>query len=844
MIGERSKTAQALVSKPNISDPPKHLTKSKTTKYTLAPLLAPKTPDKTNTQNMLKTYCKIAFRVLFRNKTYSTLNILGLALSMSCGILIFTLVKYHLSFDNFHKDSSRIYRLVTEQHRDITNYVGSVPPPFGKAFREDYSFGEQTARIATWENAQVSFHVGSDLKKFKEKEGMAFAEPGYFDIFNYPLLKGDKTTALTEPNTTIITESTAHKYFGNEDPIGKTIRLDDKIDCRITGILKDFPVNSDRQTTIYVSWTTLPAYSDWYTKDDSWGGISSDLQCFTRLRQGVDPGQVEKLLPAYVKKYRPKSKNVHIYHLQPLAEMHFDARYDGPMAMRNLWILGIIGLFLIITACVNFVNLATAQALRRSKEVGIRRVLGSLRGQLFWQFIAETGLITLVATGLAICLSLVALPSVNDWFGSRMSIHLTDIQLIIFIPLLILTVTFLAGAYPGLILSGFRPVVALKGRLSQQHIGGFNMRRALIVTQFTISLILIMAMLVITRQMQYTKGTDLGFTKDAIVMLPMGGPAGLQANTLQQRLAALPGVEKVSLCYAAPASDETWTTTVRFDTRSEAEIFRVNVKSSDDQYTSTFGLQLVAGRNIFPSDSARECVLNETMISKLQLTSPRQALGRILHVNGNDLIITGVVKDFHDRSLHEDIDAVCITSFTGNYQSYAVRLNMRDITTVMPALEKTWSSSFPGKIYEYKFLDESIASFYRTESIILRFVSIFSFIAIFIGCLGLYGLVAFMVTQKTKEIGIRKILGSTVTGILWIFGKEFGRLIVIAFLVAAPAAWWFMSMWLRNFKYHIVLGPWLFIAGLLIIAGIAAVTIGYQSIRAALANPVKSIRTE
>jgi predicted permease len=793
---------------------------------------------------MLKNYCKIALRVLFRNKTYSTLNILGLALSMACGILIFTLVKYHLSFDNFHKDPSRIYRFVTEQHRDITSYTGSVPPPFGKAFRDDYSFGEQTARIATWEDAQVSFHAGTDLKKFKEKGGMAFAEPGYFDIFNYPLLKGDKTTALTEPNTVIITESNARKYFGNEDAVGKTLRLDDKIDCRITGVLKDLPVNSDRQTTIYVSWATLRSYSDWYTKDDSWGGISSDLQCFTRLKQGVDPRQVEKLLPAYVKKYRPKSKNVHIYHLQPLAEMHFDARYDGPMAMRNLWILGIIGLFLIITACVNFVNLATAQALRRSKEVGIRRVLGSLRGQLFWQFIAETGLITLVATGLAIGLSLVALPTVNDWFTSHMVIDLTDIQLLLFIPLLIVVVTFLAGAYPGLILSGFRPVVALKGRLSQQHIGGFNMRRALIVTQFTISLILIMAMLVITRQMQYTKNTDLGFDKDAIVILPMGAPAGLESKTLQQRLAALPGVEKVSLCYAAPAWESTWTTTVRFDTRSEAEVFRVNVKSADDQYTSTFGLQLVAGRNIFPGDSARECVLNETMTGKLQLKSPEEALGKILHTNGTDLIITGVVKDFHDRSLHEDIDALCITSFTSNYQSYAVRLNMNNISTVMPALEKTWSSTFPGKIYEYQFLDQSIASFYRTESIILKFVSIFSFIAIFIGCLGLYGLVAFMVSQKTKEIGIRKILGSTVSGILWIFGKEFGRLIIIAFLVAAPAAWWFMSMWLQNFKYHIVLGPWLFIAGLLIIAGIAAFTIGFQSIRAARANPVKSIRTE
>jgi putative ABC transport system permease protein len=796
-----------------------------------------------NQKTMLKTYCKIAFRILFKNKTYSTLNILGLSLSIACGILIFTLMNYHLSFDDFHKDASRIYRFVTEQHRDVVSYTNSVPPPFGKAFRDDYSFGEQTARIATWEG-QISVHTNGQLKKFKEPRGFAFTEPAYFDIFSYPLKKGNKTTALDQPNTAIITESTAYKYFGNEDPMGKTIRLDDSLDCTITGVLRDLPVNTDRQTTVYISWSTIRRFNDWYDKDDSWSGISSELQCFTRLKPQTDPKQVEKLLTNYVKKYRPKSKNVHVYKLQPLAEMHFDARYGGPMSRRNLWILSIIGLFLIITACVNFINLATAQALRRSKEVGIRRVLGGLRAQLFWQFIAETALITLIATGLAIGLAILVLPTVNNWFESRMAVDLSNIQLVIFIPLLILLVTFLAGAYPGLILSGFRPVTALKGRMSIQHIGGFNIRRTLIVTQFTISLILIMAMLVVTRQMQYTRDASLGFDKDAIVMLPMGSAAGLAATTLQQRLAAIPGVEKVSLCYAAPAWENTWTTTVRFDTRSEAELFRVNVKSGDDQYLSAFGLQLAAGRNIFPSDTAKECVINETMLNKLQLRSPEAALGRNLRLNGKVLTITGVIKDFHDRSLHEDIDAVCVTSYAENYEAYAVRLNMNNVRTVMPAVEKTWSSMFPGRIYEYQFLDKAIASFYRVEELILKFVRIFSFIAIFIGCLGLYGLVAFMVAQKTKEIGIRKILGSTVPGILWIFGREFGRLIVVAFLVAAPVAWWCMSIWLRNFKYHITLGPWLFMLGLLIIAGIAAITIGYQSIRAARANPVKSLRTE
>lgn len=793
---------------------------------------------------MIRNYCKIALRVLFRNKTYSTLNILGLALSMTCGILIFTLVKYHLSFDNFHKDKDRIYRMVTEQHRDNTTYTGSVPPALGKAFRQDYDLAEKTARIATWEERQISVTSGTELKKFKEKDGVAFAEPEYFDIFNYPLIRGSKQTILSDPNTAVITERTARKYFGNEDPIGKVIRLDDLIDLQITGILKDMPANSDRQTTIFISWPTLRDYSSWLLDDKAWGGITSSLQCFTRLRPHVTPQQVEKLLPAYVKKYRPTTRNKHVYLLQPLSEMHFDARFGGPMERRNLWILSIIGAFLLITACVNFVNMATAQALRRSKEVGVRRVLGGLRTQLFWQFIGETGLITILAAILALSLSTLTLPFVNALFDARISIALSDMQLLLFIPLLILLVTFLAGAYPGLILSGFHPVQALKGRLSQQHIGGFNLRRTLIITQFTISFLLILAMLVITQQMNYAKTADLGFNKDAVVMLPIGKSDNVTNTALQQRFATIPGVQKVSICKAPPAWEETWGASIVYDGRSDQEAFRANIKSADDQYLSVFDLQLVAGRNVFPGDSVKECILNETLVNKLQLRSPQEAIGKKLRLNDNDFTITGVVRDFHDRSMHEDIGAVIIGPHIDNYEYYAVRLNMNGIRTIMPALEKTWSATNSGRIYEYHFLDESIAGFYHTEQTMLQLVRAFSLIAIFIGCLGLYGLVSFMAAQKTKEIGIRKILGSTIADILWIFGKEFARLILIAFLIAAPIAWWVMSMWLRNFKYHLPLGPWLFIIGLLIIVVIAAITIGYQSLRAALANPVKSLRTE
>ncbi|MEO8173731.1 MAG: ABC transporter permease, partial [Sediminibacterium sp.] len=762
-------------------------------------------------------------------------------------ILIFTLVKYHLSFDNFHKNPDRIYRFVTEQHRDEISYAASVPPPFGKAFRNDYTFAEQVARAVISHNALISIKQGEEVKKFKEEEGAAFTEPELFDIFNFPLLQGAKKTVLTEPNTAIITEHLAKKYFGNENPVNKTFRYDNRIDFKITGVLKNIPSNTDLKPEIYLSWATLKSSNEWYASDDAWGGISTELQCFTRLRPNVTAAQIEKLLPAYVTKYRPKSKNVHHYKLQPFAQVHFDGRYGGVMEKRNLWILLFIGLFLVITACVNFINLATAQALKRAKEVGIRKVLGSLRGQLFWQFIAETALITIIAAFVAIGLSYLALPFVNEWFKTEMAIQfLSGSLLIIFIPLLVLLVTFLAGSYPGLILSGFRPVSALKGKLSQQHIGGFNTRRTLIVTQFTISMILIIGMMVIFQQMRYAKTSDLGFNKDAVVMIPMGFDSASNAQkTLRNELAAIPGVQSVSQCYAAPSSDEAWNTSIRFDTRTDEESFRSSIKAADEQYIKTFDLQLVAGRNIFASDTVREFLINETLIRKLGLKSPQEALGKKVYFNGHmSATIVGVVKDFHDGSFHSDINAVCITSFADNYSSYAVRINMNKMKSILPALEKKWGSIHPDKIYEYQFLDESIAKFYETEETMLKLISVFSFIAIFIGCLGLYGLVSFMAAQKTKEIGIRKVLGSSVTGILWIFGKEFGRLILIAFLVAAPIAWWLMNNWLQDFKYRIHIGVWMFLMAIGITLLIAAITVVHQSIKSAVANPVKSLRTE
>jgi ABC-type antimicrobial peptide transport system permease subunit len=802
-----------------------------------------------NNYSMYRSYFKIGWRNLIKNKAYSFINIAGLALSMACGIFIFSWVHYNLGFDDFHPNSDRVYRVVTELHRDDIGYRTSVPSPLGELFRNDYTFGEKVARVFTRRGALVTLKKENEVVKFKEGQGVAFSETSFFEIFNFPLVEGDKATVLTDPNTAIVTERIARKYFGDKNPIGETFWLDNKIEFTVTGVLKDFPLNTDIKSEIFVSYSSLKMYDPWLASDtDGWGGIRDGMQCYVLLQPGVPIPAVEEVMSAYVKIYRPTSKNVHHYKLQPLPDIHFNANYGGAVQKRNLWVLSVIGVFLMVTACVNFVNLATAQAMKRSKEVGIRKVLGSLKRQLFWQFIFETGMITFTGIAVAAVLSYLTFPYVNSFFNTKISINLfTDWTLILFVLGLGFVVTFLAGYYPGLVLAGFKPVAALKGKPGRQTTGSFNTRRTLIVGQFAISQILIIGMIVMMNQMRYAKKSDLGFDKEAIVMVALGrDTTGTTANVIKNEISRMPGVEKVSLCFTAPSSEDDWGNSIKFDNNPEEVNFRTSIKSADADYLSTFDLKLVAGRNLLPSDTVKEMLVNEAMIRKLNLKSPDEALGRVIVADGGDMRgpIVGVLKDFHDKSFHEEISPVLVTTASEEYSNYAVKLSLADAKPVLTAIEKIWSQQHSDQLFEYEFLDESIARFYAGEEVVLNLIQIFSFVAIFIGCLGLYGLVSFMVSQKTKEIGIRKVLGSTVTQIVWIFGKEFSKLIVIAFLIACPLAWYVMKIWLQNFTYRIDIEISIFLIAVLSTFIVALATVSFQAIKAGLMNPVNSLRSE
>ena len=797
---------------------------------------------------MLKNYFKIAYRNLQRSKSYTFINVFGLALGITCALLIFMLVRYHLSFDNFHAHENRIYRLITEFHEEEIFQENGVPSPLGKAFRDDFAFAEKTARVVTYDQQLISLPNSKDNLKFEEKEGLAYAEPEFFDIMNFPLLEGDKSTVLANPNSAIITEKLAIKYFGKSNAIGNTIRINNSTNYKITGILKDLPVTTDRRQEIYLSYQNLKDENAWLARDDSWEGVYSGSQSFVLLKEGITQESVEKALPAISKKYySPKDAVIFQFKLQPLSDIHFNAELGGTMEKKNLWALSFIGIFLIVTACVNFINLATAQALSRSKEIGVRKVLGSLKSQLFWQFIAETALITGLAVILALALCYLVLPYVNELFNAQLSISiLSDISLLTFLMGLTLLVTFFSGSYPGLILAGFQPIMALKGKLSQKNTGGFTLRRGLVVAQFAISQILIIGTIVIANQMRFSQKSDLGFKKDAVVMLPVPEKDISKMSTLRSKISQVSGVGSNTFCFAAPAANSNRTVKMRFDSRPEDELFSINMKVADDQYINSFGLKIIAGRNIVRSDTAHEFVVNEMLVKKLNLKSPQDIIGKKLSVNGgqSSALIVGVVEDFHNYSLRQSIMPICIVSDYTNYQNFAVNIDARNMKPTLESIEKLWSETFPQYVYKSEFLDDRIAEFYQTDNLMLQLIQVFAGIAIFIGCLGLYGLVSFMASQKTKEIGVRKVLGASIGNIVWIFGKEFVRLLLVAFIVAAPLAWWVMNTWLQDFQYKAEFGAGVFLLSLTTTLIIAAVTVGYRSFSAALKDPVKSLKSE
>lgn len=813
---------------------------------------------------MIRNYLKIAVRALWRKKTFAFLNILGLAVGMGCALIIFLVIRNEQSFDTFHTKRDRVYRLATDlklRSGEVQHYgVTTILAP--EAFR--LAFPSVEAVAATWRigGAQFSIPRQGTNRQFKEPAGVFYVEPAFFDILDFPWIQGNPATALKNPYTVAISKSMAEKWFGDwHKAMGQTVLFgDDRFPLSITGILKDPPTNTDIQLKVAVSYATFRAlHRADFTSPETWGSIGSASECFILLHPGQDPRLIEAGLPAFSRKNYAQTDGegsaVTTNVLIPFNIMHADEdhdRYGDPsLSNHELWALGLIGLFLVVVACINFVNLATAQSTARAKEIGVRKVLGSNRRQLLTQFFMETALLTLVAMILACILTELFLPAVGKLANRDLTLTLFQVPLaILFLVVTGLAVTFLAGFYPGLILSGFDPVDAIKSKLHTTGRGSISLRRGLVVLQFVIAQLLIIGTLVVIRQMSLYRNQSMGFDRKgvALVGLPSDSVGLGRYLYFKQKVSRLPGVVSAALADTPPSTEDSWNTDVFFDTRPQPEGTSIMIRYADTDYLRTFHMRLAAGRQAYPSDTVHEILVNETAVRMFGLHSDEEAIGRELRLGGvgKNLPIVGVIKDFNDKPLNDQqgIRPLVVAPALKGYSLLAVRFDPHHTADGLSAVGSLYSEIFPEHVFDPSFYDEVLMDNYHMEDEAGMLFRLFAILAIFISALGLYGLVSYMAAQKTKEVGIRKVLGASVQSIVFLFSREFTLLVGVAFLISAPLGYYFMHQWLNSFYYRTPIGWEVFAVAIVLSILIAWATVGYRALRAALADPVKALKYE
>ncbi|WP_419698061.1 ABC transporter permease [Mucilaginibacter sp. NFX135] len=814
---------------------------------------------------MFRNYLKIAQRNLVRNISYTAINITGLAVGIAVCMMIFIIIQYQTSFDNFHSGNNRIYRVLTEYHHAESanvSYGKDLPLPIPRGLKTAFPEIEQVAPVFASQNDQLLIvdNNGNTEKKFKEQRGVFFAGPSFFKIFNFPLLAGSYAS-LKDPNNVLLTKEIAEKYFGDwKTAIGKTIKLqvggyifEHGTDVlKVSGILATIPTNTDFQLKLVVAFGT-GFTGDYLEQSTNWTETVSNFGCYILLPPNISADNFNQQLRAYSRKLQSAdNKDSHI--IQSLSAVHYDAEagnYSNKTISHQLLnVLWLIAAFILLIACVNFINLSTAQAVNRAKEVGVRKVLGSSKSQLQIQFIVETFLIVISAVVLAGLITILALPYLSRLLELTLSFNIfNNPAIILFLLIVAIIVTALAGFYPSLVLSRFNPVNALKSKLTSNNSQGISLRRGLVVFQFIIAQVLIIGTLIIVKQMNYFMNQPLGFDKDAVINVPFRIDTTLDGKLdyLKKQLLTVNGVQSVSLSTNTPIENgnDMWSP-VKFYRSVKGADFQAIVKFADNEYVPTYKLPLVAGRNVQPSDTVGEFLVNESLLKNLGVKKPEDILNKDIST-WNDVLhgpVVGVLKDFHDRSFRNNMAPLLVTTDKAMYSQIGIKLATKNMASTLTSVKKVFEQTYPDFVYEYKFLDEKIASFYKQENQLSQLYKIFAAIAIFLSCLGLYGLASFMAVQRIKEVGIRKVLGATAGSIVYLFSKEFIILIMVAFAIATPIAWYYMHQWLQNYAYRINIAWWLFVAGGLAATIIALTTISFQAVKAARANPVKSLRNE
>lgn len=795
---------------------------------------------------MFRNYLKIAFRNLYKNKLYSSVNIIGLTVGISSCLLIGVYILHELSYDRFHANAKRIVRVTMDYNfSDAATQTAYTGTKVGPQFKRTFSEVESYARILKYARA-----VTYKMKSFEEPNFL-YADSAFLSMFSFPLLLGNASTALNTPDKIVLTRSTALKYFGKEQPIGKVLRVGENKDFIVTGVIADAPPNSQIRYDLIASFTSLNA-----SKTEKYN--EANYVTYLLLDQNVNIKGLQKKISSYMQLVSAKELNVTgsnylTYHLEPLTSVYLHSALTGFEPNNNIvyiYILGIVAFLILCIASVNYMNLATAQSAGRTGEIGIRKVLGAHRIHIFRQFIGESMFLLFIAIILSLLLSVLLLPFFNQLAGKQLEpsvfFHPIPVSSLLMLGIL---VAFASGSYPAVILSNIHLIKVLKSGFSFSS-RGTALRKSLIVLQFVISIFLIICTLVVVQQLEYIKSKDLGYDKDQVLVLPLDSKMSSGYENLKSRLLGQPGVLRVGAAYEEP-TDIGWSDGIRVG--SSTQNVSVNALPVDEDFIETLGMSIIAGSGYTDADVKRmdttrdedvrySFILNETAARAIGW-KPEQAVGKSIAKN-REGVVKGVVRDFHFRSMHEEIRPLVIFLDRNMVQKMFIKINARNVETTMSRLEMIWKQYVTHRPFEYHFLDEDYAALYKTEQRTATIFTAFSSLAIILACLGLFALTAYAVVQRTKEIGIRKVLGATIVNIISLLSKDFLVLIVVAIVIATPVAWLAADRWLQDFTYRINIGWWVvFMAGAATIL-IAILTVSFQAIKAALANPMRSLRTE
>jgi predicted permease len=810
--------------------------------------------------SMLSNNLKLALRNLARQKGFALLNILGLAVGIAAVLLIFRIVSYELSFNKNFKNYDRVVRMVTTEisHEGEEFFTRGIPLPAMVAAQNTVpQFVASSRTKETWPTVLVPNPAGGPpLKKVSMGRGeISFhVEPAFFQVFDFEWLAGDKNTALKDPKTLVLTRDIAEKCFQNwQSALGQTLLIDNE-PMTVQGIVGNPPKNCDLPLVLAISYSTLP--NEDLTAQEAWGNTSSNDQMFGLLADAKQFDAANQLISLVgQKEYAEEGGGQRvskIHSLQRFADLHYDDRFGTSAthvtSKSRLWVLSSIGFLVLLMACFNFINLSTAQALRRSKEVGVRKTLGGSRGHLVGQFMGETALVVLFSVLAGVVLA---------WVSASLLSHISEVpdawpffsQMLVwgFLALLAAAVTLLSGFYPALVLAGFDPIRALRNNVSNQASGGASIRKGLVVFQFVIAQALIVGTIITLGQLDYIRDMDLGFKKDLIYNFEFSGDSAAQSKLagFKQRLLQIPGVERATFSSDQPASGSTWSTNFAFGRGSNDQKFNTTIKFCDEDFRETYGLTLLAGRWLEPSDTSKEYVVNEFLLKKCGINNPEEALNQEVKLGGNRWRkVVGVVKDFHAHSVHSEMEPLVITNSLKRMYGAGVKISPQNMAATTAAIQREFDATYPEQVFEGTWFDESVAEFYTDESRFSATCKGFGALAIFISCLGLLGLAAHAAQRRTKEIGIRKVLGASVAGITGLLSKDFLKLVLVAILIASPIAYYFMDKWLADFAYRIDIQWWMFVLAGVVAVAVAFLTVSFQSVRAALANPVKSLRSE